>query len=358
MRYSRIKNEPTEAGYYHAICRTIGKAFLFESEEEKGRLLLWLRKAVDFCGVELRAWCLMSNHVHLLVKVPPRREVPDDELLRRMQRLYLPKRYAAILQQWDNWRRIDGDNRRVDTAKSRLRARMYDISWFMKTFKQAVAQDYNERHDYSGSIWGGSRFKSVYLQGSLDVQLSVAAYIHLNPVRAGIVASAESYRWSSWHEACAAPGDSRTALLRLYNDNLPSDKPLAWRAIKAQLAAIQSLAKARTDALAPDDIVPLLPAPSAAPKKPSKAPLPPPLAHLLATKAPVLTASPLLGDESFIHAFFSHSPSPYAQTRLHRKFVPVAAFPTSPATSLCTLADLRLGRPRTPPPSAMLPPTH
>ena len=344
MRYSRIKNLPGEAGYYHAICRTVGKAFLFESDEEKARLLTWLDKAVDFCGVELQAWCLMSNHVHLLVRVPPRQEVSDAEVHRRMQRLYLPKRYKEILKQWEDWRRIDGDNRRVDAAMARLRARMYDISWFMKTFKQAVAQDYNDRHDYSGSMWGGGRFKSVYLQGSLDVQLSVAAYIHLNPVRAGIVESAEGYRWSSWGEACKGAGRARAGLLSIYNGCLPKGKPMDWSGVKAQLAAIQALAKAKTDGLCADEVSAALDQPmaEASSKTCRKLPLPK-IGMLLAEKAPVFTGGPLLGDSGFIRCFFKQRSCAFTAVRQHQRSAPVVIVGEG---TICTLADRRFGQSR------------
>ena len=347
MRHARIKNEAMECGYYHAICRTVGQSFYFDDNEEKDRLLLWLDKAEDFCGVEVRAWCVMSNHVHLLVKVPPHTDcakVSDEELHRRMQRLYLPKRYQAILQQWEDWRRIDGNDRRVEAAKARLRERMNDISCFMSTFKQAVAQDYNARHHHSGSIWGGSRFKSVYLQGSLAVQLSVAAYIHLNPVRAGIVGSPEQYRWSSWGDACSRNNRSRSALARLLNELLPSTAQLPWTKVKSHLSAVHALARAHDGDLCENEVAKLFASaeliPSTAPQqKPPAAP--PRLATMLAAKSPAFTSAPILGSSDFIRRFFETSTGRFASARRHCRFIPVAECARVP---LCALRDSRLGR--------------
>ena len=357
MRHARIKNEPMEAGYYHAICRTVGQSFYFEDDAEKDRLLLWLEKAMDFCGVEVRAWCVMSNHVHLLVKVPPHADaakISDEELERRMKCLYLPKRYAAILKDWEDWRRIDGNDHRVVAARNRLRVRMNDISWFMKTFKQAVAQDYNERHHHSGSIWGGARFKSVFLEGSLAVQLSVAAYIHLNPVRAGIVDAAEHYRWSSWGDACTRPASrSRRSLSLLYNELLSSSGRLNWEQAKAKLSAIHALARAQDGDLSEADVEALFAANGLIPNPKSERPAPPlpavkvgkasapPLATLLASKSSALTAAPIFGTPTFIQRFFETSSCRFAERRQRKMPAAVTALASTP---LCILNDSRLGR--------------
>ena len=343
MRQLRIKNAAEEAGYYHAICRTVGKEFLFAEEEEKRRLLLWLEKAVDFCGVEVRAWCLMSNHLHFLVKVPPLTQVSDEELDRRMRILYLPKRYEAIMHDWETWRKLDGDDRRVEAAKAKLRRRMYDISWFMKTFKQAVAQDYNARHDFSGSIWGGSRFKSVYLEGSLDVQLSVAAYIHLNPVRAGMVSSPEQYAWSSWGQACARNGRARSGLLRIYADMLPDAQPPSWKQVKANLEVIQTQDAAKTGIV--------LTQPEGAPVPSETSSPAPAVAQKLTVRAPEFSASPLLGSATFIRRYYAipipprgaQSPRQERQQHAHRRLCPIA---TAAGTTICAVGTRSLGRSR------------
>ena len=74
----------------------------------------------------------------------------------------------------------------------RLRARMGDLSEFMKTFKQRVTQWYNRELGHEGTLWCG-RFKSVLLERDEAVRV-VANYIHHNPVRARMVDSADNYR--------------------------------------------------------------------------------------------------------------------------------------------------------------------
>ena len=331
-RIARIKNTPDQPGFYHVICRTAGKQFLFEDDAEKHRLLLWLDKAVEFCGVELLSWCLMSNHIHLLVKVPPRQIVTDTELDRRMRILYLPKRYNAIMETWSGWQRMDGNNRRVEDAKGKLRRRMYDISWFMKTFKQAAAQDYNARHGYSGSIWGGSRFKSVYLEGSIKVLLAVAAYIHLNPVRAKMVDAAEKYAWSSWGEASAGPGRSRSGLLHLYI-GIAATHQVTWAFLKSQLEDIQIRITAHRIAL--DD----LNESRAASGKNDTEVLP--LPQKLATRAAEFSSSLALGAADFIRRVTARPTPQTSPHRPHRKLMRVMM---TDGVTLCTLGTRSLGR--------------
>src|SRR5580692_11758767 len=63
---------------------------------------------------------------------------------------------------------------------------MYDISIFIKELKGRFAQWYNRRHGRYGVLWA-ERFKSLLIEGG-EALAAVAAYIELNPVRAGLCA--------------------------------------------------------------------------------------------------------------------------------------------------------------------------
>ncbi len=82
---------------------------------------------------------------------------------------------------------------------------MHDLSEFMKGLKQRFTQWFNGSHGRSGTLWEG-RFKSVLVEDGYAARV-MAAYIDLNPVRAGMVARPEDYRWSSYGEAMR-PGAS------------------------------------------------------------------------------------------------------------------------------------------------------
>ena len=68
-------------------------------------------------------------------------------------------------------------------------------------FKGRFAQWYNRRHGRYGVLWA-DRFKSVLLEGG-EAVAAVAAYIELNPVRAGLCADPKDYRYCSYAEALA-----------------------------------------------------------------------------------------------------------------------------------------------------------
>ena len=197
MRRPRVKVEGE--GFYHVVSRIGGKRFLID-EKEKAILLGMIRAAAAFSGVELYTFAIMSNHFHLLVRVPRKKAVSDAELLRRMEALYGTPRFRKVLEKWEKWTDRKQEWRVLD-EKSRMRARMYDLSQFCKTFKEAYTQDYNKRHENTGTIWEG-RFKSILLEGSYRAMMTVAGYIHLNPVRAAMADAPEDARNAGYGAAC------------------------------------------------------------------------------------------------------------------------------------------------------------
>jgi len=62
-------------GIYHVTARVAHGAMLFMDEETKWQIVSWMRDIAAFCGVEVFAFCIMDNHIHLLVHVP---RVPEE----------------------------------------------------------------------------------------------------------------------------------------------------------------------------------------------------------------------------------------------------------------------------------------
>ena len=91
---------------------------------------------------------------------------------------------------------------------------MFEISEFFKALKQRFSQYYNTREGRNGPLWE-QRFKSVLVEGSEDALLTMAAYIDLNPVRAGLVKDPKDYRWSSYGAAMGGAKEAREGLRRL-----------------------------------------------------------------------------------------------------------------------------------------------
>jgi hypothetical protein len=84
---------------------------------------------------------------------------------------------------------------------------MGDISEYMKAVKQRFSVWYNRTHERYGTLWA-ERFKSVLVEGKGNPLQTMAAYIDLNPVRAGIVEDPKDYRFCGYAEAvaCSRPG--------------------------------------------------------------------------------------------------------------------------------------------------------
>ena len=129
----------------------------------------------------------------------------NDErtVVERVGTLYGEPRAAALRAELERLRTAGMEADAVRML-DRLRARMGDLSEFMKTFKQRVTQWYNRELGHEGTLWSG-RFKSVLLEKD-DAVRAVSNYIHCNPVRAKMVESAEDYRWSGF--GAAARGDA------------------------------------------------------------------------------------------------------------------------------------------------------
>ncbi|HXC02981.1 MAG TPA: transposase, partial [Opitutaceae bacterium] len=97
VRTRRIKIEPEQAeAVYHCISRTVNGEWLFDSvDKENFRRQLWT--VADYCGVEVLTWTILSNHFHVLARIPQTEPISDEELLRRYQVLYpKPSKYSVL----------------------------------------------------------------------------------------------------------------------------------------------------------------------------------------------------------------------------------------------------------------------
>ena len=202
MRQARIK-VAAEAGeaVYHCLSRSVNGEWLFdEPAREVLRRQLWL--VAEYCGLEILTYAILSNHFHVLVRVPRKTSVPDQELLRRYRLLYpKPTRYqAARLEVIEQQLLTDGPE--AQRWRRRQLALMGDLSPFMKLVKQRFSLWFNHTHRRFGTLWA-ERFKSVLLDPAGRVPVTVAAYIDLNSVRAGMVADPKDYRFCGYAEAVA-----------------------------------------------------------------------------------------------------------------------------------------------------------
>jgi REP element-mobilizing transposase RayT len=206
MRKPRIKVTDHTA-VYHCISRIVGGEFLLDDPaKETFRVFMW--QQAEFAGLQVLTYSLMSNHTHILVRVPLVVEVSDTELVDRVQALYGADAPETVRLR----RELEQAGRLSRKVRQRLLQRMGDVSAFMKELKQRFSRWYNEAHDRFGTLWA-ERFKSLLVQDNSEALRTVAAYIDLNPVRAVIVPDPKDYRYSGYGEALGGSAQARAGLL-------------------------------------------------------------------------------------------------------------------------------------------------
>jgi len=269
-------------GIYHVTARVAHGAMLFGDERVKDRICGWIRDVARFSGVEVYSYCVMDNHVHLLVHVPrvPERywlapgeepsahafgmrppevrvpvwspgdspaapgdsprvsrppvgfSIPDGEMAERLAFLRGGKAAKAVAKRWERLR-ASGCGRVVEEEKGRLCRRMYNLSQFVKTLSERIAVRYNEEFGHTGCLWQG-RFYSGVVEDSAAVLAVVAGYIDYNPVKAGIASSPSVWRWGSFALACTDPGADGESARAMYVKMLG----VPWPEARARMEAV------------------------------------------------------------------------------------------------------------------------
>jgi putative transposase len=134
----------SESGIYHIIMRGINRQTIFCEDEDYHRFLQTLKHYKEICGYQIYAYCLMSNHIHLLLKI-------EDEPLAQVMR------------------RVCGKF----------------VYW------------YNKKYERVGYLFQ-DRFRSESVEDD-SYLLTVIRYIHQNPLKAGLVDKIDHYPWSSYN---------------------------------------------------------------------------------------------------------------------------------------------------------------
>jgi hypothetical protein len=176
-----------------------------------------MRSQAAFAGMEVLTYCFMSNHFHIFVRLDPKEteDLDDAGLVGRFRALYGSKKCASLGLDADDLEVILKNNREsAEGIRRRLKARMGDVSVFMREFKTRFTFWYNEKHGTVGTFWA-ERFRSVVVEADTEAQRMVAAYIDLNPVRAGLVKDAADYGFSGFGEACAGGSAARRGIARI-----------------------------------------------------------------------------------------------------------------------------------------------
>lgn len=201
MRQARIRGEGLS--YYHCLSRVVDRQFILGDEEREHFVALML-KLEAFLGLRVVTYAVMPNHFHLLVEEPDRSKLPPldrDTLIERLGYLYSRFTVDTVREELDR-AAARGDQQWEQQILDRYRKRMGDVSIFMKELKQRFSSWYNRRKGRKGTLWE-ERYKSLLVEGDEKTLMTMAAYIDLNPFRAGMVDRVEDYRWCGYASAVA-----------------------------------------------------------------------------------------------------------------------------------------------------------
>lgn len=142
-RYVMVKRKKlTKGGIYHVIQRAPGDELLFKDDKDRHNFLKYMKYYIPKYEIQIFAYSLMPNHLHLLLKID------KVNLSKCMKRLF--EKYACY---------------------------------------------FNRRHERKGHVFYGV-YRAVHCDNPFAV-LVVSFYIHLNAFKAKIVSNSSSYKWHS-----------------------------------------------------------------------------------------------------------------------------------------------------------------
>ncbi len=141
----RVPRAKSSTGIYHVTMRGVNQSNIFHDNQDYETFLNYLKYTKDTSGVEIYAYCLMTNHIHLLLK-----ETNED----------------------------------LGITFRRLGAGF--VGW------------YNVKYERIGHLFQ-RRYGSEVVESDTYL-LMVMRYIHQNPIKAGLARKLMDYPWSSIHE--------------------------------------------------------------------------------------------------------------------------------------------------------------
>jgi putative transposase len=140
--------------YYHVMLRGNNRQNIFHTKDDYHDFMSCLNNIADSYAANIHLYCLMTNHIHLVIEV---QDIP--------------------------------------------------ISKIMQSLSTKYARRHNQRYNTTGHLFQG-RFKSKLIQDD-QYLLELCYYIHMNPVKAGICRSMDAYLWSSHHVYMNKRADSK-----------------------------------------------------------------------------------------------------------------------------------------------------
>ena len=188
----------SDTQYYHCVSRCVRRSFLCGIDDYSGQnyehrrgwveeRLLYLSSvfAIDIC-----AFAVMSNHVHLVlhVDVDKAQGWSDKQVLALWHTLYKGTLLTQKFMRDDTLSQSELIS--LNDTITIYRQRLHDISWLMRNLNEYIAREANKEDNCTGRFWEG-RFKSQALLDESAV-LACMAYVDLNPIRAKMAKTPET----------------------------------------------------------------------------------------------------------------------------------------------------------------------
>ena len=163
-----------------------GKSYEHRREWVEGRLL----ELAEIFAVGLYAYAVMSNHVHVVVRIDPGTTAAwtSEEVATRWVRLFPATINGEVdaLACRTKEQNLLGNAERLEICRQRLGS----LAWFMRGLNEPIARRANREDACTGRFWSG-RYKCQALLDDAAV-LTCMSYVDLNPIRAGIADNLES----------------------------------------------------------------------------------------------------------------------------------------------------------------------
>lgn len=183
--------------YYHVVTRCVRRTFLCGVDHETGQNFEHRRQWIEdrirllssIFAVDICAYAVMSNHVHIVLKLCPNEADAwtESDVMNRWACLY--KGPAVFQKALSNQAMQPHEHTLLTDLLANYRSRLVSLSWFMKCLNEPIARMANQEDNCTGHFWE-ARFKSQALL-SEEALLSCMAYVDLNPVRAGVAKTPE-----------------------------------------------------------------------------------------------------------------------------------------------------------------------
>ena len=195
---------PDQVAVVHVMNRVVQRCFLLGTDAVTGKNYdhrkVWVERQLErlaaWFGIDLLGFSILSNHFHLILRSRPDVVAmwDDTEVARRWLMLCPLRKTEEGLAEEPNENELN--SLRNDPLKlATIRLRLSDIAWWMRLLCQHIATRANLEDQELGKFWQ-SRYRSVRLLDDKAI-LACAAYVDLNPIRAGLAPTLEESQFTS-----------------------------------------------------------------------------------------------------------------------------------------------------------------